>query len=93
MQSCDLEFLIFCVQVVSALLELTNLRVQSGHHCLPVIPQLPVALLLNMQALPQGSDVDALQAELVLLHTHARKDTQIRVHKVKHYCADAFMFH
>lgn len=70
MQSRDLELLVFCVEVISALLELSNLGVQPGHHCLPVIPQLPVALLLDMQALPQGRDVDTLQAKLVLLRTH-----------------------
>ena len=73
-----LELLVLGVVVVSALLQLSDLTVQPGHHRLPVIPQLPVPLLLHLQALPQRQDVHTLQIQLVLLHarTHTHTDTK-----------------
>lgn len=47
-----LELLVLGVVVVSTLLQLSDLTVQPGHHRLPVLPQLPVSLLLHLQALP-----------------------------------------
>lgn len=68
-----LELLVLGVVVVSALLQLSDLTVQPGHHRLPVIPQLPVPLLLHLQALPQRQDVHTLQIQLVFLHTHTHR--------------------
>lgn len=48
-----LKLLVLGVVIISPLLELSDLAVQPGYHRLPVIPQLPVPLLLHMQALSQ----------------------------------------
>lgn len=48
-----LKLLVLGVVIISALLQLSDLTVEPGHHHLPVIPQLPVALLFHMHALPQ----------------------------------------
>lgn len=68
--SVYLELLVLGVVVISALLQLSDLTVQPGHHCLPVIPQLPVPLLLHLQTLPQRQDVHTLQVQLVFLNKH-----------------------
>lgn len=73
----NLELLVLGVEVVSSLLELSDLTVQPRYHRLPVVPQLSVALLLHMQALPQRHDVHALQVQLVLLHTNTHRYTNM----------------
>lgn len=67
-----LEVLVLGVVLVSPLLQLSDLTVQTGHHSLSVVPQLPVALLLHLQTLPQRRDVHALQVQLVLLRRFER---------------------
>lgn len=81
----NLELLVLGVEVVSSLLELSDLTVQPSYHRLPVVPQLPVALLLHMQALPQRHDVHALQVQLVLLHTNTHRYTNMSTE-----CAEPF---
>lgn len=81
-----LELLVLGVEVVSSLLQLSDLTVQPGHHCLPVVPQLPVPLLLHVQTLPQRQDVHTLQVQLVLLHTHTRIHTDAQAE-----CAQDFL--